>query len=178
MKTFIFIAVCALFTANVSAGQKLEAGFTDFSKQLNLVSIAMQPVPAAVPAPEKARARTGHYAQVSGYVTLSGNGWMPQGGGFTSVTLTGWATFRDSSGRVTSNNTYVNVSASMWVKPNQSIFQSVYPSVYAQFTNNGKPAGSASMTGSISLSGWPSSSYFSVNGSGYLSGSLYVEDEE
>ncbi|OGS14121.1 MAG: hypothetical protein A2234_03650 [Elusimicrobia bacterium RIFOXYA2_FULL_58_8] len=176
MKKTLLAVICSLFTATAYSGQELDASFPNFAKQLDSVCIAAQPSPSAVSAPEKTRA--GHYARVSGYVTLNGSGFMPQGGGFTSVTLTGWATFRDSSGRITSSNAYVNVNASMWVKPNQSIFQSVYPTVYAQFNNNGKPAGSAALTGSISLSGWPTGSFFSVNGSGYLSGTIYVTDEE
>ncbi|HNW43109.1 MAG TPA: hypothetical protein PKI19_01300 [Elusimicrobiales bacterium] len=177
-KKFILTAACALFAADAFAAQKPEFSSLDFASQVSVVSAAAQAAPAAIPAPVCAKARIGRYVQVSGYVTLTGNGWMPQGGGYTSVSLTGWATFRDSSGQITSNNTYINTSASLWVKPNQSVFQTVWPNVYAQFSRNGKPLGSANMTGSVSLSGWPSSSYFSLNGSGYLSGSIYVEDEQ
>lgn len=130
-------------------------------------------------APKPARAKAGRYVQVSGYVSLHGNGWMPgNDGGFTTVNLTGWATFRDSSGKVTSNNTYINTSVSLWVRPNQHVFQTVWPNVYAQFYSNGKPVGSTSLNGSISVSGWPSSNFFSLSGSGYLNGSIYVEDAE
>jgi hypothetical protein len=66
----------------------------------------------------------------------------------------------------------------MWVTPNQYVFQTVYPNVYAQFSYKGKPAGSASMSGSISVSGWPSGSFFSLSGSGTLSGSVYVDDAQ
>ena len=34
------------------------------------------------------------------------------------------------------------------------------------------------MSGSISVSGFPSSSFVYLNGSGYLSGSIYVQDAE
>jgi hypothetical protein len=50
--------------------------------------------------------------------------------------------------------------------------------VYAQFSRDGKPVGSTSMTGSISVSGWPSSNYVTLNGSGNLTGSIYVEDAQ
>jgi hypothetical protein len=103
---------------------------------------------------------------------------MPQGGGFTSVSLSGWATFQDSSGKVTSNQTYITVPASMWIYPNQYVFQTVWPNVYVQFYKDGKPVGSTYMNGSISVSGWPSSNFVSLSGSGYLNGSIYVEDAQ
>ena len=174
MKKLILAAACAFYAGSLSA-----AGFELNSAGLLdqvLVSAPEVKIPEA-PQPEKAVTRTGQYYQVSGYVNLNGNGWMPgNDGGFTSVNLTGWATFRDSSGKVTSNNTYVNTSVSLWVRPNQHVFQSVYPNLYVQFYKDGRLVGSTTMNGSISVSGWPSSNYFSLSGSGYLSGSIYVQD--
>lgn len=172
MKKIILAAACALCAGSLSAaGFELNgAGLLDQVK----VSAPEVKIPEA---PKPAPARTGQYYQVSGYVTLNGNGWMPgTDGGYTTVNLTGWATFRDATGKVTSNSTYLNTSVSLWVRPNQYVFQSVYPNVYVQFYKDGQMAGSTSMSGSISVSGWPSSSYFSLSGSGYLSGSIYVQD--
>lgn len=171
MKKILFSLIAA-----ACAAQTASAAEQSFAEQLVLAPAAQQEikVPEA-PAPVKA----GRYVQVSGYVNLNGNGWMPgNDGGFTTVTLTGWVTFRDSTGQVTSNNEYISVPVSLWVRPNQYVFQSVYPNVYAQFNYKGRPAGSASMSGSISVSGWPSSNFFSLSGSGYLSGSVYVADME
>jgi len=174
MKKLILTAVCALFAGSLSAAEFQING----ASLLDQVSVSAPDVklPAA-PAP--ARARTGQYVQVSGYVSLNGNGWMPgTDGGFTSVSMTGWATFRDASGKVTSNNTYISTSVSMWVRPNQYVSQSVWPNLYVQFYRDGRPVGSTSMNGSIMVSGWPSSNFFSLSGSGYLSGSIYVEDAQ
>lgn len=176
MKKLILTAVCGLFAAGANAAEKLD--FTDaaFAKQLDA---AVSAPAVKVPEARQARAKAGRYVQVSGYVSLNGSGWVPgTNGGYTSVTLTGWANFRDSSGRITSNNSYINTHASMWIYPNQYVFQTVWPNIYTQFYRNGKAVGSTSMTGSISVSGWPSSNYVSLSGSGYLSGSIYVEDEE
>ncbi|MBI5743445.1 MAG: hypothetical protein HY952_02735 [Elusimicrobia bacterium] len=171
MKRLILVSVLA-FSGAANAAEKLD--FTDSSFAAQLTAPAVTPEVAEVPAP--ARARAGHYVQVSGYVNLNGNGWMPgPDGGFTSVTLNGYGTFSGAEG-VTSNNTYINTSVSLWVRPNQYVFQTVWPSVYATFYKNGKIVGSTNMTGSISVSGWPSSNFFSLSGSGYLSGSIYVED--
>ncbi len=173
MKKILFSLIAAACAAQAASAAELS-----FTEQLSLVPAVRQEV--AVPeTPAPSKARTGRYVQVSGYVSLNGNGWMPgNDGGFTTVTLTGWVTFRDSTGQVTSNNAYISVPVSLWVRPNQYVFQSVFPNVYAQFSYQGKPAGSASMTGSISVSGWPSSSFFSLSGSGYLNGSVYVADME
>lgn len=176
MKKVILTAVCALLSTNAFAAQT-NFDYLDFVSQVGVISAAAQAAPAALPVPVPLKAKTGRYVQVSGHVSLSGHGWMPQNGGYTSVMLTGWGSFRDGSGQVASNNTYINVTASMFVRPNQSVFQTVWPSVYAQFSRNGKPLGSVNMTGSVSVTGWPSGTSFSLSGSGYLNGSIYVEDE-
>ncbi|OGR43725.1 MAG: hypothetical protein A2X35_08680 [Elusimicrobia bacterium GWA2_61_42] len=163
--------------AGLCACGAVSAAELSFTDQLNLLPAAAAEV--TIPMAPAAPARSSSYVQVNGYVTLSGMGWVPgTTGGFTSVTLTGWATFRDSSGRITSNNAYISVPVSMWIYPNQSVFQTVWPNVYATFYRNGRIVGSTSMSGSVSVNGWPNSSTVSLNGSGYLSGSIYVEDEE
>ena len=176
MKKIILTAVCGLFAASAGAAEKLN--FTDaaFAGQLSAITSAPE---VKVPEAKPAKAKAGRYVQVSGYVSLNGNGWVPgTTGGYTSVTLTGWANFKDSSGQVASNNSYINTYASMWSYPNQHVFQTVWPNIYTTFYRNGKLVGSTNMTGSISVSGWPSSNYVTLSGSGYLSGSIYVEDEE
>lgn len=174
MNKFLLTAFAVVFAASgaSAAGFALNTG----SPALVLKAAANMPAPEAPSAPVKTKGSS--LVQVSGYVTLSGNAWLPQNGGYTSVNLNGWATFRDSTGKVTSNNTYLNTYASMWIYPNQHVFQTVWPNVYVQFYRNGKSVGSANMTGSISVSGWPSGSMVMLNGSGYLNGSLYVEDEQ
>lgn len=177
MKKIILTAVCGLFAASLNAAENLN--FTDaaFAGQISAPAAA-----AEIKAPEAAKpakARAGRYFQVSGYVNLTGSGFLyGTNASYTSVTLTGWANFRDSSGQVTSNNSYINVPASMWITPNQYVMQTVWPNVYTQFYYNGKPAGSASMSGSVSVSGFPGGNYVSLNGSGYLSGSIYVADAD
>ena len=163
--------------AGLCAAQAVNAAELSFTDQLNLLPAAAAEVkvPEALPV----RAKTGRYVQVSGYVNLNGNGFISgPTGGYTYITLSGWANFRDSSGEVTSNNSYINVPASMWIYPNQYVFQTVWPNVYAQFYYKGKPVGSTSMSGSISVNGWPSANYVSLSGSGYLNGSIYVEDAQ
>lgn len=177
MRTILLTAVFGLLTAGAAAAEKTDFTAAAFAKQLSAVTAA--PAATAPEVQKPARAKAGRYVQVSGYVNLTGNGFVPgPNGGYASVPLSGWASFRDSSGQVTSGNSYINVYASMWIYPNQYVFQTVWPNVYAQFTYKGKPAGSASMSGSVQVSGWPSGNFVSLNGSGYLNGSVYVEDAE
>lgn len=176
MKKIILTAVCGLLAAGASAKENLNFSDAEFSRQLVSVTSARD---VQVPEAKPGKARTGSYVQVSGYVSLTGNGFVPgTTGGYTSVTLSGWATFRDSSGKVSSNNAYISVPASMWIYPNQYVFETVWPNVYAQFYRDGKFVGSANMSGNIQVSGFPSSSFVYLNGSGYLNGSLYVEDAQ
>jgi hypothetical protein len=175
MKKFILALVPCLFAGSLSAAPKAPADY-GFNTDLNTVTVSAPEVKIPeVGAP--ARARTGRYVQVSGYVNLTGNGFVSgPNASYTSITLSGWASFRDSTGEVTSNNSYINTMAYMWITPNQYVFQSVSPNVYAQFYYKGKPVGSTSMTGYISVSGFPSGNYVSLNGSGNMTGSIYVED--
>lgn len=178
MKKAILAAACGLFAAGTCAARNIDLGSADFTRQLTVLPAAAQAAASKTPVSAPVKYKAASYVQVSGYVSLSGNAFMPANGGFTSVMLTGWATFRDGTGKVTSNNTYMNVNASMWIYPNQHVFQTVWPNVYVQFYKNGRMVGSTSMNGSISVSGWPSSNYVMLSGSGYLSGSIYVQDEE
>ncbi len=177
MKKFILAFVPCLFAGSLNAAQKFSPDY-GFNTDLTAVTVAtpaveVASVSAIVPV------KGGHYAQVSGYVNLSGNGFISgPNASYTSVTLTGWASFRDSSGDVTCNNTYINAMAYMWITPNQYVFQTVRPNVYVQCSYKGKPAGSVNLSGSVSVSGFPSGSFVSLNGSGNLSGSLYVEDAQ
>ncbi|MCX5785978.1 MAG: hypothetical protein NTX59_09845 [Elusimicrobia bacterium] len=180
MKKTLLTSAVTLISCGFLAAETVNFNDADFAKNLNAVAVtAAQNVKSdTAPAIKPAKSRTGQYFQVSGYVNLNGNGWMPQGGGFTSVSLSGWASFQDSTGKVTSNQTYITTQASMWIYPNQYVFQTVWPNVYVQFYKDGKPVGSANMSGSISVSGWPSSNFVSLSGSGYLNGSIYVEDAQ
>jgi len=128
----------------------------------------------ATPASQPAKAQSGRYTQVSGFVNLTGSGMVPQNGGFTTVNLTGGAAFRDASGKITSNQTCISVPASMWIYPNQYVFQNVRPNIYAQFYKDGKYIGSANMSGSVNVSGRPNGGFVYLNGSGYLDGVVYV----
>ena len=172
MKKTVFALVTGL-----CAAQALNAAELAFTDQLSLIPVAAAEV--KIPEAPPVRAKNGRYVQVSGYVTLNGTAWMPGAtGGFTSVTFTGYTSFGDNSGQIISNGNYISVYDAMWLYPNQYVFQTVRPNVYATFYRDGRLVGSTNMSGSITVTGWPSASSAYLSGGGYLSGSLYVEDAE
>jgi hypothetical protein len=120
--------------------------------------------------------KTGAYVQVSGYLSLSGTGsiMMPNGG-YTSIYLSGSVTPTASDG-VTCSTAFVNTPVSAFIYPNQYFSQMVSPNVSVQLTKDGKYVGTVTLNGSITVSGFPSGSFVSVNGSGYLSGSAYIDE--
>ena len=165
-------------TANVFASAVSDAGFV---KDLNSIAVtAVENIKADKAAsimPAKAvPQKAGAYVRVSGRVSLTGTVYIPQDGGFASVNMTGWAAFRDNTGKITSNNTRVNVMASMWIYPDQYVSQTVRPNISVQLYRDGKYVGSANMTGGISVGGWPSGGFVCLTGNGYLTGDVYVED--
>lgn len=139
------------------------------------VTKTVTPAPAAAP-----KARGGQYVQVTGRVNLNASGFMPEAGGFTSFASSSWVTFHDVSGRITSSQTYLNVPFSFWVYPNQYVYQNVWVSgIYPRFYKDGKPLGSAHMSGFILMSGFANNgNYVSLNGSGDLNGTIYVENAQ
>lgn len=178
MKRLAFIAVLSVIAAS---GPAFASGDASFAAALSAIGDREASCKAEVPAaPAVSEAtRVGRYVSVSGNISLSGNGFVPgQNGGFATVSMTGWLTVRDVTGRITSNNTYVNKMVSLWVYPNQHVFQTVWLNEFVQLYRAGKPLGSTSVTGSVSVSGWPSGSSLWLNGSGSVSGTIYVEDEE
>ena len=179
MKKLILTAVISMLSASAFASAFTDAGFAGSLNSIgctavqNIKADKAEPIKPARYAPPTAST----YVSVSSYVSLNGNGFMPPNGGYTSVNMTGWATFRDSSGKITSNSTYINTTASMWLYPNQFASQTVWPNISVQLYRDGKYVGTANVSGSINVTGWPSSgSFVSLSGSGYLNGSAYVDD--
>jgi hypothetical protein len=176
-KTLSFLVLSVLAVSAASA-----AGEAEFGKGLAVLKaeVAAGAPDLQLPEPDlKAvivREGKREYVRVSGHVNLSGTGWMPKDGGYTSINFSGYTTVRDSSGRVTSNSVRVSVYEGVWLRPNQYVHHSLRPNVSVSLYKDGKYVGSTYVSGYISVSGWPSSSYVSLNGSGYLEGSLYITE--
>ena len=194
-KTLIALAVMFSFSAFLKAGTVPPAPqvpetvttaetqtFTDldFAKSISGVTIALEtPKEEVQDKKEEIKfEKLGKYITLQGYVTLQGGLWVPQNGGYATTYLNSWVQLRDYTGKYQTNNEYVNVHAGFWVKPDQYVWQTVYPRIYVTVYRDGKMVGSTYTDGSISVSGWASGSYMRLSGSGYMSASLYVQEEE
>lgn len=174
--------LCSVLVPFFAASAATAAGDADFVKDLAaLRADASGPVRAVKPPEPSFQAviekdERGEYVRVSGYINFIGTGWMPSNGGYTHINFSGWTTLKDPSGRITSNSVSISFSEGVWANPNQHIFQTVRPNVTVSFYKDGQYAGSTTVSGYISVSGWPSSSFINVSGSGYLEGSLYLTE--
>jgi hypothetical protein len=169
-KLFLILSV---FSFNLNAGEKIITEL-DFTKSLSEIKNAAKE--AKYDKLDIESEKTGTYIQLSGYLNLSGNFWMPQNGGFVSTTLYGWLQMRDNTGKFITDNQYVSVYCSFWANPNQFISQTVYPNISMSVYKEGKYIGNIYTNGSINISGWGNSNYVSLNGSGYLTANLYVTE--
>lgn len=178
-KTLLTLAVVFSFSAFLKAETPAFTDF-DFTQSLSAVPVALEtPKEEAQDKKEEIKfEKLGKYITVQGYVTLQGNLWVPQNGGYATTYLTSWVQLRDYTGKYYTNNEYVNVHAGFWVNPNQHVWQTVYPRIYVTVYRDGKMVGTAYTDGSISVSGWANGSYMHLSGSGYISASLYVQEEE
>ncbi|HBE87806.1 MAG TPA: hypothetical protein DDW67_01500 [Elusimicrobia bacterium] len=178
MKKTIFALVLSAFAVPAV----MAAGEAEFGKGLAVLKaeVAAGAPDIKLPEPELravvVREGTREYVRVSGYVSLSASAWMQQDGGYTSFNFSGYTTVRDSSGRVTSNSVRISSYEGIWLRPGQYVHHSVRPNVSVSLYRDGKFVGSTYVSGYISVSGWPSSNYVTLNGSGHVEGSLYITE--
>ncbi len=134
---------------------------------------SLAPAVAGKPAVQ-GKPKASRYVTVGGPLSLSGQGFVSQPNGWVTVTLSGWLTVQDASGRVVSQNQYVTTTASFmasggWVNG------TVFPSEYVTLLVDGKPARQALVNGAIFVSGFVSGGWVNVAGSGTLTGSALVD---
>ncbi|MBU2530643.1 MAG: hypothetical protein KKD35_06355 [Elusimicrobia bacterium] len=162
------------FVSNISDLNIASVAEVELSEEVRIDKIKSEKVEVKLAPVAKAKKTKGEYISLSDYVNLSGSGFLPSNGGYTTIYLTGWVTFRDMSGKITSNQVYMNERVSFWSKENQYISESVYVNKNIQLYKDGAYVGSTYVSGSIRVSGWPSSNYIRLDGSGYLRGSFYL----
>jgi hypothetical protein len=167
------------FVSNISALNVTSIQEVELPKAVGVDKISIKKTEVKLSTPiSKIKKTKGQYISLSGYVNLRGSGFMPSNGGYMSVYMSGSFTMRDISSGVTTNNVYLNENVSFWANENQYISQSVYINKYVSLYKDGRHVGSTNISGSISVSGWPSSNYVSLNGSGYLRGSFYLNETD
>ncbi|MEF3280062.1 MAG: hypothetical protein K6357_03755 [Elusimicrobiota bacterium] len=125
----------------------------------------------------KNTASSGKSVTLSGYLSLSGLAYVPSNNSYVTAYLNGWLSMRDSSGNYYTNNTYLNVQVSFWASSNY-VYTTAYPNTYLTVYNKeGKVVGSGYLNQGIGVSGWINGNYVNLNGSGYVSMTVYVNED-
>lgn len=167
------------FVTKISALSITSIDEVELSKEAGIDKIKIEKTKIKLAAPAtKVHKTKSQYISLSGYVSLRGSGFMPNNGGYTSIYMSGSFTMSDIYSGVTTNTVYLNENVSFWANENQYINQTVYITKYVSLYKDGRYVGSTNISGSISVSGWPSSNYLNLNGSGYLRGSFYLNETD
>jgi len=118
------------------------------------------------------------YVNLSGNLSLRGNDYLHREEGYVSVNLSG-STSLYGSGGVTAGNVRFNERVSIYLRKGQNyISEYVRVSQYVSVYKNGRYVGSTNVTGTIRVSGWLSGKWLRLDGSGTISGSLFVRDDD
>ena len=164
------------FVSKVSALNITSIDEVELSEEAGIDKIQLEKTEVKLNPVTEFKQTKGQYVSLSGYVNLRGSGFIPSNGGYMSLYMSGSFTMRDFSSGVTTNTVYLNENVSFWANENQYINQSVYINKYVSLYKDGRYVGSTTISGSISVSGWPSGNYLNLNGSGYLRGSFYLNE--
>ncbi|MBI5629660.1 MAG: hypothetical protein HY921_02115 [Elusimicrobia bacterium] len=158
--TKIIPAVLCIFMASGSAAAGLESLASGSAASFQ--KILAQP---------QTHLQVKSYVPVSGQVSLSGSAYVPNGSSYVTVTLTGFAYFKDSSGRITSHPAYIHVMHGFWA--NQAwVSNYVYVTAYPSFFQDGASIGAFPVSGSVHVSGWITGNWIRLTGTGTLAGTV------
>jgi hypothetical protein len=109
-------SLAAVLLLSVSAVAKTSPTLKALSAAAPRGSLSAPPAVEAKPvAPTAARPKSSSYVTLSGPVSLDGSGFMSQGSHWVHVTLSGWASVQDSTGKIRSHSEHVTATASFMV---------------------------------------------------------------
>ena len=89
--------------------------------------------------------------------------------------MSGSANFCDSSGQVCSDYADITTSVNIFVS-GDSVNDSVRPYVSVSFYKAGRYVGNGQLSGQIPVSGWVRGNWAYINGSGYLTGDVFITE--
>lgn len=128
-----------------------------------------------VPGGPGARFRPAPWAgeiRLSGYVHLSGGGFVPRDAHSVNITVSGWATdLHDQAGRALSRSVHFSDTRFYSLSGGQ-VSDWVRPYAYAELYDSGKYLGTVRIEGNIHVSGFVSGGYVNLSGSGHVFGYL------
>lgn len=153
------------------------AVFSTPASSASLDSIESLRAGASVSAPSPLRRsfKASRFIHLSGWVNLRGSASVHNGATFLSVPVSGNATLHGSG--ASTSPVWINKTVMIHLSPGQTfVNETVYVSEYVSVYDGGRYVGSTNVSGSIRLSGSVSGTWLQLNGSGNLSGSLFVND--
>ena len=116
------------------------------------------------------------YAPVSGRVNIMGNAVVPNGSGNVTVDFSGWGTFKNTAGDITSNRVKVAARATFLILPGIPVNERIKVSAYAEFYRNGVLLGGTVVSNYLLVTGNPDNGMVFLSGSGWLTGMLELKE--
>jgi hypothetical protein len=117
------------------------------------------------------------YVSVSGYLTLRGSAYVYNGSTYVSISLTGNGNF-SGSGVQTGYVTITQHESFFLPQGQNNVFQNVRVSANVPLYRNGRYVGTVTLSGYVPVSGFKSGDWLHLSGSGSLSGSTFIPDED
>lgn len=129
------------------------------------------------PPPGRRVSRRSRYLRLSGHLYLSGSTFVPPGTAYATVTLTGWTTLSDQEGRLISGQAHFSDTSSYYVG-SRHVSGYARPYTYVTLYRDGRWVGSVRVEGTILVSGFVNGNHLNLSGSGLVSGSAWVDEED
>ncbi len=118
------------------------------------------------------------HVRISGNVSLRGSEYIREGATYIYVNLTG-SGYLSGTGGVRAGNVSISERVSIYLREGQNyISEYVRVSERVSVYKNGRYVGSTNVTGTIRVSGYISGNWLRLDGSGNVSGSLFVREDK
>jgi len=153
-----------------------QAGTVSMESLRSNAGLALPVAAVSVQAPQSTFVAS-RYVNLSGYISLRGNTHIREGSQFVSMTISGNATLHGSGART--DNVWVNERITFHLRDGQRfVNESVRISKYVSVYEGGRYVGSTTVSGTVRVSGSVSGRWLRLSGSGNLSGSIFVRDQQ
>lgn len=180
MNSHLRLAVLLCFAAtSVSAGtsEALRAA-SPFSAMTGLKALpALTRTLVQVPKPAAAPVKKPRTIRLSGWVNLSGSGFAPQHSPYITVTVSGWTTLQDETGRTLNGSIHLSDTQSYFASGNW-VSGYARPRAYVSVYDNGRLLGTVLVDGNVHVSGFKNGDWVHLSGSGQVSGWGTIDEPE
>ncbi len=118
------------------------------------------------------------YVRLSGNLNLRGSEYLREGSNYISMNLSGTAFLYGGSG-LRASSVRVDERISFYLREGQNyVSESVRVSERVSVYKNGRYVGTTTVTGTIRVTGWVSGNWLRLDGSGRISGGIFVREDD